>query len=673
MINYHLDYETRSKADLKKVGPYKYAEHESTRILFAAVSREDGPTYLWINPEFETPLFSSDPEAIVILREMAHPDALVWAHNAEFERAISRARMLLDIGVVPPQVHQWRCTAAICRKASLPASLDEISAVLRLKHQKDKRGTKLINKFSKPKKDGSFNNPLDHLDDFIAFGDYCKTDVDAEKGVYHTLKPFELSGQNLRTFQLDAQINYRGLPVNVPALLTAQKIIDEVQTDLGMEFNLLTGLQSGQREAFRSWLLARGLNMVDMTMETLEWAMTQPLDELTMRAVQLYSELNYAAAKKVTSMLDCVCDDGRVRGTLLYYGASTGRWAGRLIQPQNFKRPTIKDTDLAYQMICDGCSREDLALLFGNPLEVIASCIRHFIHWQEGDMLDADYNAVEARIVCWLAGQDDVLEDFRNGVDIYKKMASDIYQVPVESIQNPSKERTVGKHTILGCGFQMWYPRFKETCENFGVSVSEELAKKAVLAYRERCWKVEKLWHAAEAAAINAIGNPGKIYKAGELMKFAVVEACGIPFLVSILPSKRSLVYPWPKLEFDQKFEKNGITFYGRMEAGTGMGLTQWGPHGAKARAKWGRVRTYGGKLVENATQGVAADIMAYGSCEAMDRGFDIFALIHDQALAPRYEGQTPEDFCKALTTLPAWAMGLPIKAEGKVVPYYKK
>ncbi len=361
-------------------------------------------------------------------------------------------------------------------------------------------------------------------------------------------------------------------------------------------------------------------------------------------------------------MLNCVCSDGRVRGTLTLHGAGTGRWTAQLIQPQNFKKATIKDTATAYQMICDGCSRADLEVMFGNALEVIASCIRHFIQWPGGMMIDADYAAIEARIACWLAQQDDALDDYHNGVDRYRKMAGKIYSRPIESILNPSYEREVGKHTILGCGFGMWYPKFVLTCAKFGVEVSDELAHQAVVGYREEHPHVVNSWYAVERAAMSAIRHPGKVFKPFVEktrktinLKFMVVTTAGIPFLVMQLPSGRNIVYPHPKLEHDPQFDKQGITFWGQLEG----------------KALWTRIRTYGAKLFENAVQGIAADIISIGAYNCEKAGHTLFMLVHDQVFGPKGVLSDLGEFCNHLCRMPAWADGLPLKAEGKFIPYY--
>lgn len=271
-------------------------------------------------------------------------------------------------------------------------------------------------------------------------------------------------------------------------------------------------------------------------------------------------------------------------------------------------------------------------------------------------MNQADYAAVEARIVNWLAGQEDVLERFRTGAKLYEWMASRIYGIPAETIKNPSKERDCGKQAVLGGGFGMGPGRFKETCATYKIEVSQELAETSIQAYRDAHPKVVSLWYACADAAKNAILCPGKTFKAGDKLFFRLAKVAGIPFLFLTLPSGRSLSYPYPKYDPEGGKFKNGcVSYWGQLPQST----------------QWGRIEMFGGAWVENATQAVAADLMSYGAREAERRGHEIFLLIHDEALA---SGKTPlNDFVNALETLPAWAAGLPLKAEGKVIPYYLK
>lgn len=680
MDRLHVDYETFSEADLEEVGAYRYAADPSARILMMAIALNDEEPRILLPQETLDMLgMEQDPVALEWAERMQDPTVEVYAHMAGFEIAVTRYRLEEDLGIKPPALHQWRCTGAMARRGALPSKLETLADALELDVRKDKAGKTLIPLFcklqTKGKQKGKRIYPWNRPDDFQWFISYCLDDVRVEQGADKRLDKFRLSGEALRVWQLDMRINDRGIPVNVPALKATQKIIEEVQLEQGAEFVEITGLTHKQRDRVFEWFTENGYPEADMkavsvsrALEDLSWA-----EDHVAQALQLKADLSFAAVSKINSMLECQCGDGLVRGTLLYYGAGPGRWAGRLIQPQNFKRPTFKDTLAAYQAICEGSitSSDDIELLFGTPLEVISSMIRHYIQLPNGQkMYDADYAAVEARIVCWLAGQKDALERFvkydetgSKEWDSYIRMAELVFKKAWNEITKD--ERWLGKNTVLGCGFQMgpekFFKQLVEKAEQFGIKglkITMELAEEAVYAFRELYSDVKQLWWDADRAARNAILHPGKLFKAGPHLKFCVVNTGGVPFLVMRLPAGRSIVYPWPQLEADPKRPgKTNITFFGKMPMKSG---------------KWGRIKTYGGKLVENATQGTAADVMGNGACNAVDRDFDIVTLIHDQALGAD-DGRDVSEFVDALTDLPPWAAGLPIKAEGHLVPFYLK
>ena len=507
--------------------------------------------------------------------------------------------------------------------------------------------------------------PKDKPKEFAEFCAYCAQDVRVEREVHKALAPaFELTGESLATFQLDIAINARGLPVNIDGLRKAQTIIDAETDKLTKDFQALTGFMPTQGEVFLAWLQARGFDGANLQAGTLDDAIEKmdtsgmPLE--AQQALLIKKRISYASIKKVPSMLKCAGPhDNRVRGSIQYHTATTGRWGGKLIQPQNFKRPTIADTEQAYADLCNGASAEYLELCYGPPLEVISSCIRHFIHdtcfgedGSEWPMLSADYAAIEARVVCWLAGQADALQEYRDGVDRYVKMASLIYGVKPENV-NKHPQRFVGKQATLGCGFGMGPAKFRATCEKYRYyDLPHGLEEKAVKAFRDSHREVVKLWYASERAAKQAILNKGTAYKAGKL-SFFCLDVAKTPFLFLKLPSGRKLAYPHPQINGDR------LSFWGQRQDSV----------------HWGRNETYGGKLVENATQAVAADGMSCGAQNVEAAGYEIATLIHDEALSYyRPSGlQTIEEFTTLLTKLPSWADGLPVEAEGKIVPFYLK
>jgi DNA polymerase len=672
MNELHLDFETYSEEDLASFGAYKYACHASTEILMMAVAVNNEKPLIFI-PEFYSQDCADNVEVIELLtRLLPLEDTIIFAHNAQFEIAITRYLWTSTFPGVPvPRLNQWRCTAAMARRAALHASLAGIGEDLGLTNQKDKLGSDLIKKFSIPQKETKYQQarriyPWEEPEEFAAFAAYCIQDVVVERDVHKALKFFLPNGSCLQHFQLDLAINDRGVPVNVPALKNALVILEETTVKLATKFFELTGLNHTQRAKIQSYLQLHGFPFNDMQAATVENALTEITwadDPIALEVLTLYSDLSYAAVGKIKSMLGCEGGDGFVRGTLQYYGANTGRWSGRLIQPQNFKRATIKGTAQAYQMIQEGCSASELEMVFGNPIEVLSSCIRHFIQPHQGTFFQADYAAIEARIVCWLAGQENALQEYRQGIDRYKLMASIIYGIPV--VQVNDRQRWVGKQAVLGCGFQLWYPGFQAQCLKYGVDIDIETSQQAVVTFRDYHHKVVSLWRSCQQQAKQAINSPGKWFRAGDHIAFAcsLIKPAGKSFLFLRLPSGRMLAYPEPRLEMVKRLHggKNKaveqITFYGPV------------PN----RNAWGRTSTYGGKLCENATQAVAADLMANGAVHAELKGFVLATLIHDEALAYAHPDLSVQDFCDALCTLPSWADGLPLVAEGKEIPYYLK
>lgn len=674
MIELHLDYETFSAADLVSLGAYRYASDPSTEILMMAVALNNEEPLLFVPSIYESSELQSSPGVMELLLDVIdREETIVFAHNAQFEIAITRYLWKATFPGVPmPRLDQWRCTAAMARRAALHASLAGIGEDLKLTNQKDKKGSDLIKKFSIPQKltkkqTESRIYPWEQPEEFAAFGAYCIQDVLVERDVHKALKAFIPKGACLDHFQLDIKLNDRGLPVNVDALKKAKVILEETTERFAKEFHTLTGLNHTQRAKVQELLQGDGYPFENMQAMSVEDAMKDTgwaKQCHTVRALELYSNLSYAAVGKINSMLGCGCGDGFVRGTLQYYGANTGRWSGKLIQPQNFKRATIKGTDGAYKMICEGCTADELDMVYGNPIEVLSSCIRHFIQPHQGTLFQADYAAVEARIVCWLAGQENALQEYRQGLDRYVSMAAKIFNCSRDEVD--SDRRFLGKQAVLGCGFQLWWPGFQSQCAKYGVIVDDETSENAVVSFRDYHSKVVSLWKSCDTAAKQAIAEPGKWFRAGNLISFAcsTVKSARKDFMFLRLPSGRMLAYPEPKVEKVKKKFGDGktklvdqITFYGPV------------PN----RTAWGRSSTYGGKLTENATQATAVDLMANGSVEAERRGFVIATLIHDEALAFAHSTLTVKDFCDALCTLPDWASGLPLVAEGKEIPYYLK
>lgn len=724
MSIYHLDLETTSLADLSSVGAYRYAVDPSTRILLFAIAKDDGEPLLW---DFLDPFCDEALAAEAMLREAVASESLIFAHNYQFELANNHYRLLADVGIEPPVRETYRCTQAMCRKAAIPESLGGAAEFLNLDQKKDGVGKKLIHIFSDqniettlfppegmidpetvlPMKRGGFTkgkkpknrkskSPV--LDDEILwnwlvtvggdimtvraawelFKEYNRQDVRTEQAVHRKLIRFELKGVELESFLFDMRMNFRGAPFNRAALEHAQSLIEVYQERLEARMLRMCGLRSGQREKLLGWLQARGYPKDNLQADVVDEVLSNIPDSMTPLAIEVLKHralLSFAAIKKIPTALACLGPDGRIRGTKTWHGARTGRGSSKLVQLDNVKKATIKDSPVAYTMICHGYELVWFEELWESPLEVMASCMRHFIQLPNGEeMLDADFVGVEARIAPWLCGQNDKLVSILSGEDQYKVMAAEVvYNIPYDQVTR--EQRTVGKPVELQLGFGAGGKGLRNSLrDKYGVVLDLKRCNEIVKKFREKFSKYEECWREIEEAVKTAIRNPkgGRISVADGKLSFRCGSISGIPFLVMTLPGGRDMYYPYPKIKpefkaYDEedmaadewKREKGGywtdsISFYGQHEG------------------VWRRIHTWGSRLFENAVQSIGADLLNYGMICAEKAGYGIMMSIHDQALAEA-NGGTIEGFIEALCTKQPWAETFPLEADGKWVPYYLK
>lgn len=712
----HLDYETRSLADLPKVGGWRYAFDPSTEILCIGIAEERGDPVVW------TP-WNHDRKAEALMREMGKPETIIYAHNATgFEVPITDALFEKTTGFKAPRHHQWRCTAAMGRRAALPSSLKRLAEALKLTNQKDDKGGGLIRKFSIPNgKTGMCVEPEEDMEAFQQFCEYCRQDVRVEQEIHQKLKDFELKGFPLQTFLLDLEINSRGFPVNLEALRKAQVIVEKESARISAQFEQLTGLSPNQNAKFLAWLKERRYERENLQSGTLEEVIEDedfdPSSEVG-KALLLKKRISFASLKKIPAMLACAGPhDNRVRGTLTFHGAGTGRWSASLVQPQNFKRPTIDETEDAYAAIQEGVDPAWLETMYGSSLEVVSSCIRHFIHDVEGGpMLDADYAAIEARALAWQANEKWKLEVFNTHGKIYEATACQMFGMDMKEFDDYKKEngknhpaRQKAKQGELACGYAGGVGALLKMGA-LKQGLKEEELPDIVKQWREANPNIKALWGATEQAAMHAVRNPMKKISFGVRCHFFTAKTAGMNYMFMVLPSGRRIAYPEPKIEKMLTWEVERII---TLPDGTKEKVTTWGKllnpspeqiafkrlligkdQGSEGTIKsvklsdvitfygqlpktvnWGRVVTHGGVLVENLCQGVCADFMAHGAINASRAGYEICALIHDEALAYYHpeKGQSLEEFVTLLTKLPEWAEGMPLKAEGDVVKFYKK
>lgn len=726
MSIFHLDYETSSEADIS-FGAYRYASDPSTRILMFAVAENDGEPLLW---RFDDPYSEESMLAESLLRKAVESGSLIYAHNAQFEVAVSTYRLKPDIGIDPPELSQWRCTLAMCRRAAAPESLSAAAEFFGLGDQKNPIGKALIGVFSdrsspialvppagmkdpesiKPLKNGNFtagkkpNNrkslsPI-HESEVLwdwevkiagemmtvktaweTFCDYCKQDVRVEQALHVKLSHFELKGDVLDSFQFDLRMNWQGVPVNRPALRNAIVIVEQLKEKLGARFERMCGLQPSQRDKKLEWLRARGYTEDNMQAGTVEKVLASPPESMTPMAIEvlrIHSLLSFSALAKLPTMEGAACPDGRVRGTMQWHAARTGRAGGRIIQPQNFRKSTIgEEAHVCYAMICDQWETFYFEELWESPLEAIASSIRHFIQPTEGGFYDADFAQVEARITPWLCGDVKKLKDVVSGIDLYKRTGAMLFNVPYESITK--SQRTDSKPVELGCCFGVGGKGLRDAMAKPPYNLTRSLAqcKEYVKKYRDGHPETVQAWKDIEEAAKAAVTNPGKKFTACDgKLTFVCGTTAGIPYLTMAIPSGRRLYYPHPKVKatFKKYDEEDMVEDPWKREQG-GYWIDQLSFYGKLRESNhWGRNGTWGSRLFENAVQAIGADLLNRGCVEAERRGFPITMIVHDQAICETAKARgTLEEFVAALCTKDPWAETFPLEASGAITPYYLK
>lgn len=648
-----IDFETRSRVDIK-MGPWRYASDPSTQIMCMAYKIGSRPTLIW------TP---GDPMPAFVQKRMW--DVLgIRAHNAMFERAVWSEICVKRFGWPEIDESQWSCSAAKCAAHSLPRDLQRACMVMNTEVQKDMSGKRVMLKLSKPRKETKNNAKQWHYDidvpeDFETLYKYCMMDVESEYSLDHAVR--DLSAKEQQIWQLDQTINARGICVDTKAVRGAIEIIDAYEKQASPKLARLSDgafNKVSQVAAIRRWMAEKGWDTESLDKEAVEALLSvKELPSEIREVLHIRQSLGKTSTKKLYAMLNAICPDGRVKDLLMYHGASTGRWSGKNIQVQNFPRRKVEDLDAKMKLLGEG-NLEKVQLLHGDPMDLISSCLRGMIVAAPGKRLYvADYAAIEARGVCWLAGQESTLQLFRDNKDVYRVMASTIYSKPLSQVDGGEKdgqERQLGKQAVLGCGYNMGPPKFQATCEKYKMQVDLPLAERAVSAYRETNDKVVSMWYEQERAAKTAL-RERKGVKCG-YTKWGVVGK----FLYCKLPSGRTLAYPKARLV-------HGDTPWGEKRA-------QVEYMGLNTSNQWVAIRTYGGKIVENITQAVCRDIMAEAMLRLEAAGYRILFTVHDEIICETDDNfGSIEEFIKLLTEVPSWAKGFPIKAEGWTGYRYRK
>lgn len=653
-----LDFETFSECDLKKCGVFEYSKHPSTEIICAAwrigtcESLRSAVTQTtsidWIQNRW--------PEDLVNAMNTytGGIPAIFVAHNALFEEAIVRNVLYR---AVPPA--RWLCTASLASALAIPRNLEGAAKAMGLKTQKDMEGNRLIQKWCKPRKPSKSNpntrwNSPEELRRIIQ---YCATDVDTTVELFLALPM--LTDKEREIWLLDQRINQRGFEVDRELVSRVLSMMSEETIELTREIRKMTGDQiqsANQRNAVYDYISNRGVLLPNLQKKSIDDALPGVTDPHIKRILEIRQAVSKASTAKYHAFEARSRHDGRCRDILVYHSASTGRWGGAGVQPQNFPRGTIKDTGSACDLIKTG-DLDLVRLFYGDPMTVFSSCLRGCIIAPKGKTLDvADYAAIEARVLFWVADHEEGLNAFREGRDLYKEQASIIFGVNTGDVN--SFQRFVGKTAILGSGYGMGPVKFAATCLNQGQEVSDDLAKAAIQSYRSTHYPVPKLWSNLGLAAQAAIENPGRAYHINH-----TVWQMHRDFLYCRLPSGRRLAYQKPRIIWEATpwGEKRPVLYHYGLNSIT---------------RKYQEQKTWGGVLTENVVQAIARDLMAEAMLRIEKAGWQIVLSVHDELVGERdlkRKDLSIERFCNLMAELPVWAKGCPVTVEGWTDTRYRK
>lgn len=665
-----IDLETYSEVNIGKAGAYRYILDPSFEILLFAYSLDGMPVEridvasgqvipLWLKSAIKNPLY------------------IKHAYNAAFEWfALSKY-----LGLLPPD--QWRDTMLHALYCGYPASLDAAGKAMGLPEDKKKlaTGKALIRYFCVPCKPSNANGnrtrnlPQHDPAKWALFKEYNGQDVVTEMEIERRLSAFPVPAFVQKQWETDLLMNARGVAADMEMVSGALVIGATVKSQLMAEARQLSGLDNPNSiKQLAQWLTDAtdsDAEITSVTKETVATMLKQPQPANVQRMLEIRQELGKTSTKKYDALETCIADDGRVRGLLQFYGANrTGRWAGRLVQVQNLPRTYTHPLPPARQLVKDR-NIDGLRLMYGSINDTLSQLIRTaFVATPGNVLIDADFSAIEARVISWLAGQKWRLEVFRTHGKIYEASASQMFHVPIEKIKKGNPEyalRQRGKVAELALGYQggVSAMRRMDTGHNLD-DLSDDEVKGIVDRWRETNSMIRDLWNIVDSAAVTVITNGGAQTIRSETTDAVITLACeldvitGTRYMTILLPSGRKLYYPSPEI---------GVNRWGNPSVSY-MGQNQ-------TTKRWERVETYGGKLVENIVQAIARDCLAIAIENLEAQGLHVVFHIHDEVVidTPAWadEDTMLETVTKIMTKPIPWAQMLPLNADGWVDKYFKK
>jgi DNA polymerase len=642
-----IDIETYSTIDLAKSGVYRYTESPDFAILLFGYSVDGGEVQVVDLTCGET----IPPEVVDALMD---EDVTKWAFNAQFER-ICLSKWL---GLPPGQYldpKSWRCTMVWSAYMGLPLSLEGTGAVLGLEKQKLTEGKDLIRYFCQPCKPTAANGgrtrnlPEHALDKWERFKAYNRRDVESEMAIQEKLAKFPVPEEVWEEYQLDQRINDRGVALDMDFVRQAIRFDEHSRSLLMRLMQELTELENPNSVMqMKNWLSSQGLETDTLGKKAVDALLKEAPPELK-EVLRLRQQLAKSSVRKYTAMENVVCGDGRARGMFQFYGANrTGRWAGRLIQLHNLVQTHISDLAEARSLVRCG-NLAALEMLYPSIPEVLSELIRTaFVPKAGCKFIVADFAAIEARVIAWLAGERWRQEVFESGGDIYCASASQMFHVPVEKNGVNGHLRQKGKIAELALGYGGSVGALK-AMGALEMGLEEEELQPLVSAWKSSNPNIVKLWWDVDRAAKTAVKDRSSTETHG--IRFS----CQSGMLFITLPSDRRLSYVKPRIG-ENRFGSDCITY-------EGIGSTK----------KWERIESYGPKLVENIVQAISRDLLSHAMRRLDAMGYNIVMHVHDEVVIEAPVDVSVDDICAVMSQPPPWAKGLLLRADGYETDFYKK
>lgn len=656
MQHLSIDIETRSSADIGKTGLYRYAQDKDFRVLLFAYKLDENPVEI-------VDLEMGETLPAHVIGWLSDPSVIKHAYNAAFEWYC-----LNQAGYRTP-LDQWKCTMIHGLYCGYTAGLDATGKAIGLPQDKQKltTGKALIRYFCVPckptKSNGgrSWNLPKHAPEKWKLFKEYCKQDVVTENAILERLNAFPVPEMEERLWQMDVRMNAFGVRVDTE-LISGALTIDGISTqELTGEAVGITGLSNpNSTYQLLQWLTEQGVQMDNLQKATVEETLTrETLPKNVRRILEIRQQLGKTSVKKYTAMQTAKCKDGRIRGLTQFYGANrTGRWAGRLVQLQNLPRNYLKTLDYARNLV-KAQNYDGIRLLYGNVPDTLSQLIRTaFIPSEGRKFVVADFSAIEARVIAWLAGEQWVNEVFATHGKIYEATASQMFHVPIEKIVKGNPEyslRQKGKVATLALGYQGGTSALI-AMGALNMGLTEEELPDIVSRWRNANPRIRDLWYAVEETALAAMTTAEPQAIRGLVFRLEGDLIYGQSFLTVQLPSGRKLFYPKPFLQ-ENRFGKMAIHYY---------------TVGQQTR-KWEVDSTYGGKMTENIVQAIARDCLAETLRRIDHLGLQVVFHVHDEVIIDAPMNVTVEQICSLMAEPIPWAPGLILKGAGFESDYYMK